>query len=161
MAIPLRVLSSSDSGSHRPRFSMDSEASAILSYALGKERPDNGSHTSGDDDDDGDESDIEVHTTPLNAPDDEEAFLKENDPLTPDYDPPPFKRVFPLSVVRGSTDATQKSRKFRLCAYIVAGVLVIFWLGALMGYLSKGYFHPHRAPASPIAAARRITFDQV
>jgi len=162
MAIPLRVLSSSDSGSHRPRFSMDSEASAILSYALGKERPDNDSHSSDDDDDDdGDENDIEVHTTRLSAPDDEEAFLKENDPLTSDYDPPPFKRVSPLFVIRGPIDATQKSRKFRLCACIVAGVLVIFWLGALIGYLSKGYFRPHSAPASPIAAARRITFDQV
>jgi len=69
---------------------MDSEASAILSYALGKERPDNDSQTSDDDDD---ENDIEVHTTPLSAQEDEEAFLKENDPLTSDYDLPPFKRV--------------------------------------------------------------------
>ena len=35
------------------------------------------------------------------------------------------------------------------------------WIGALIGYLSKGYFRPHQAPPSPIAASRRITFDQV
>ena len=40
-------------------------------------------------------------------------------------------------------------------------MFLLVWLGALIGYLSKGYFKPYRAPASPIAVSRRITFDQV
>lgn len=85
------MLSSSDSEPQRHRFSIDSEASAILSYALGKERPDDNASQTSDDDDD--ENDIEVLTTPLSGVDDEEAFLKENDPLTLDFEPRPFKRV--------------------------------------------------------------------
>jgi hypothetical protein len=92
MAIPLRVLTSSDD---RPRFSMDSEAEAILAYALGKERRDSTASNTSDDDDE-DEDDIEVRTTPLSG-DDEEAFLKDHDPLTLDFEPRPFKRVKPSS----------------------------------------------------------------
>jgi hypothetical protein len=160
MAIPLRVLTSSDD---RPRFSMDSEAEAILAYALGKERRDSiASNTSGDDDDDDeDEDDLEVHTTPLSG-DDEEAFLKENDPLTLDFKPRPFKRVKPSSPsFPWGLTCWEKSRRFFLCVWIFIGLLLVFWGGALIGYLSKGYFRPHRAPPSPIAAARRITIDQV
>jgi hypothetical protein len=39
--------------------------------------------------------------------------------------------------------------------------MFLVWIGALIGFLSKGYFMPYKAPASPIAASRRITFDQV
>lgn len=39
--------------------------------------------------------------------------------------------------------------------------MLLVWIGAFISYLSKGYFLPHQAPASPIASSRRITFDQV
>ena len=87
MAIPLRLLASSDPDSHPPRASMDSEVSAILSYALGK-------HVDNDDKD----SEIDsprVSLSQLSDDDgnDSETFFKENDPLTSDYEPFPRKQV--------------------------------------------------------------------
>ena len=35
------------------------------------------------------------------------------------------------------------------------------WIIALIGFLSKGYFLPHQAPSSPVAASRRVTFERV
>jgi hypothetical protein len=69
---------------------MDSEASAILSYALGK-------HVDNEDQ----ESDIDsprassTHLEEDGDDDDSDAFFKENDPLTSDYEPFPQKRVNP------------------------------------------------------------------
>jgi hypothetical protein len=122
---------------------MTSETSAILSYALGKHI-----HTSTES--------LPSNNTPSSPSsptaddNDDEEFFKENDPLTADYEaqlstPPP----------------KSKSRKFRICILSVAGVIALLWLGALIGYLSKGYFQPGHAPASPVAASRRITFDRV
>ena len=45
--------------------------------------------------------------------------------------------------------------------YTTVGIELLIWLGALIGYLSKGYFRPHQAPPSPVAASRRLTFEQV
>ena len=45
--------------------------------------------------------------------------------------------------------------------FSIVGIVLLLWIGALVGYLSKGYFRPHQAVASPVAASRRITFDQV
>ena len=39
--------------------------------------------------------------------------------------------------------------------------ITLIWFAALVVLLSKGYFLPNRAPSSPIAEIRRITFDQV
>ena len=88
MAIPLRRLTSSDSESHPPRNSLDSETSAILSYALGK-HVDNEDQTSEEDDS------PRASTSRLNYEDDD-GFFKENDPLTSDYDPFRVKRVSSL-----------------------------------------------------------------
>jgi hypothetical protein len=94
MAIPLRKLTSPDlksssSSHHHPRDSLDSETSAILSYALGKKE---GLDT--DDEDDVDES-ARGSTT---LDDDEDDFFKENDPLTSDYEPFPLKKVAPVAL---------------------------------------------------------------
>jgi hypothetical protein len=89
MAIPLRKLTSLDSKPGAIRDSLDSQTSAILSYALGTHPDDN--DTSDDDDDDHEPNFHEV-STPL---DDDEEFFKENDPLTSDYEPFPQKRVHP------------------------------------------------------------------
>ena len=87
MAIPLRVLTSVEQEAHPSRPSMDSEASAILSYALGNHVPE------------GDESSDDAES-PLMSPQldtgEEDDFLKENDPLTIDYEPFLQKRVYPL-----------------------------------------------------------------
>lgn len=45
--------------------------------------------------------------------------------------------------------------------YSIVGIVLLLWIGALVGYLSKGYFRPHQAPPSPVASSRRITFEQV
>jgi hypothetical protein len=45
--------------------------------------------------------------------------------------------------------------------YTTVGIVLLIWIGALVGYLSKGYFRPHQAPPSPVASSRRITFEQV
>jgi hypothetical protein len=45
--------------------------------------------------------------------------------------------------------------------FTIVGIVLLIWIGTLVGYLSKGYFRPHQAFASPVAASRRITFDQV
>jgi hypothetical protein len=95
MAIPLRKLTSPDSKSGTIRDSLDSQTSAILSYALGT-HPDN--NDTSDDDDDDNEPNFHDASTPL---DDEEEFFKENDPLASDYDPFPQKRVPPNSGMRG------------------------------------------------------------
>ena len=73
---------------------------------------------------------------------------------------PPFRgnRFFCLWCV---VNFVQKSRRFRICLILALGGLLLVWIGALVGFLSKGYFLPYKAPASPIAASRRITFDQV
>jgi hypothetical protein len=88
MAIPLRSLRSLDENSQLPRSSMDSEASAILSYALGKHP-----HTADTDSDDPDDS-----PRPSSEHEDSEDFFKENDPLTSDYEPAlnPRKQVIPF-----------------------------------------------------------------
>ena len=85
MAIPLRSLKSLDQNSQPARPSMDSEASAILSYALGKHP-----HTSDTD------SDLDDSPRPSSEHEDSEDFFKENDPLTSDYEPAlnPRKQVF-------------------------------------------------------------------
>jgi len=79
MAIPLRKLKSPDSDGRHERDSMDSETSAILSYALGKH----------EDLEDQSETDIDSPRRSSFALEDEdtEAFLKENDPLEADYEP--------------------------------------------------------------------------
>ena len=89
MAIPLRTLKSMDSNSHPPRSSLDSETSAILSYALGK-------HPESED------SDSEPDSPRRSSEQvDSEDFFKENDPLTSDYEPAfPRKQVL-LPLVRG------------------------------------------------------------
>ena len=96
MAIPLRKLPSLDSKSsssshhrHRPHDSLDSETSAILSYALGKKE--------GLDIDDEDEDD-ESPRGSTTVDDDEDEFFKENDPLTSDYEPFPLKKVAPFAL---------------------------------------------------------------
>ena len=45
--------------------------------------------------------------------------------------------------------------------YSTVGIVLLLWIGSLVGYLSKGYFRPHQAPPSPVASSRRITFEQV
>jgi len=45
--------------------------------------------------------------------------------------------------------------------FAIVGVILLIWIGALVGYLAKGYFRPYQAHSSPIAASRRITFEQV
>ena len=77
MAIPLRAMRSLDENPHPPRSSMDSETSAILSYALGKHP-----QTQDTDSDDPDDS-----PRPSSEHEDSEDFFKENDPLTSDYEP--------------------------------------------------------------------------
>jgi len=148
MAIPLRALKSLDPNSHPPRASMDSEASAILSYALGKYPQDEGD--SGPEDD----------SPRPSSEQDSEDFFKENDPLTSDYEPAFPRKQVPPSFSRNVL-TEEKSRRFRLCLILVFGALLLVWIGALIGFLSKGYFLPYKAPASPIAASRRMTFDQV
>lgn len=150
MAIPLRALKALDPTPPPPRPSMDSEASAILSYALGKHPPTQDDADSDPDDD---------SPRPSSEQDSEE-FFKENDPLTSDYEPAfPRKQVTPPSPWKHSD--REKSRRFRICLILLLGVLFLVWVGALIGFLSKGYFLPYKAPASPVAASRRITFDQV
>jgi hypothetical protein len=75
---------------------MDSETSAILSYALGKHVED------GDNDLSSDADTPRASSTRL---EDEEAedFFKENDPLTSDYDPFPRKKVPATFSVNEST----------------------------------------------------------
>ena len=94
MAIPLRKLSSADSKSssssshhhqHHPRDSLDSETSAILSYALGNKE--------GLDTDD--EADDSPRGSTTLDDDNEDEFFRENDPLTSDYEPFPLKKVKP------------------------------------------------------------------
>ena len=46
-----------------------------------------------------------------------------------------------------------------MCVALTVGSLG--WIIALIGFLSKGYFLPHQAPSSPVAASRRVTFDRV
>src|SRR5271169_4400342 len=65
------------------------------------------------------------------------------------------------SLACGKMLTVEKSRRYRICLIFVLGVLFLVWIGALIGFLSKGYFLPYKAPASPVAASRRITFDQV
>jgi hypothetical protein len=89
MAIPLRLLASSDPDTRPPRASMDSEASAILSYALGK-------HADNEDQDSEIDSPRASSTYLSDGGDDSDAFFKENDPLTSDYEPFPRKQVIPL-----------------------------------------------------------------
>jgi len=88
MAIPLRKLKSPDSDTRHDRDSIDSEASAILSYALGKH----------EDLDDQSETDIDSPRRSSFALEDEdtEAFLKENDPLEGDYEPWTTRLVTPF-----------------------------------------------------------------
>ena len=87
MAIPLRKLtsprskSSSSSHHHHPQDSLDSETSAILSYALGNRE--------GLDTDDEDDDSPRGSTTLRR----EDEFFKEHDPLTSDYEPFPLKKV--------------------------------------------------------------------
>jgi len=85
MAIPLRALSLPKAMPDRSRESMDSETSAILSYALGK-HVDNDSQTSDNDDS------PRASSTHLDE-NDEEEFFKENDPLAMEYEPFPKKQV--------------------------------------------------------------------
>jgi len=100
MAIPLRALRSLDENSHPPRSSMDSETSAILSYALGKHP-----QTQDTDSDDPDDS-----PRPSSEHEDSEDFFKENDPLTSEYEPAlnPRKQVISffsgVDVGRGRDD---------------------------------------------------------
>jgi hypothetical protein len=87
-AIPLvQMNSSSTSGSSataRPvRESLDSETSAILSYALGKEVP-------GDDDVMSPRSSMGVEDMEA------EAFFKDNDPMEAEYGLPQRRVLFPL-----------------------------------------------------------------
>lgn len=96
MAIPLRKLTSPDSKFHPQRPSLDSQTSAILSYALGN-HPDK---TEISDDEDEDNPNSTRASTTLDDEEDEEAFFKENDPLTSDYDPFPQKRVFPSLLIK-------------------------------------------------------------
>lgn len=65
------------------------------------------------------------------------------------------KEYIPIALIN------KKSRRFRICIFGIIGAILLLWLGALIGYLSKGYFRPYQAQASPIAASRRITFDQI
>ena len=92
MAIPLRKLASSDTKSssssfhynqHPPRDSIDSETSAILSYALGNKE--------GLDTDD--EADDSPRGSTTLGDDTEDEFFRENDPLTSEYEPFPLKKV--------------------------------------------------------------------
>ena len=93
MAIPLRKLTSPDSKSsssshhHHPRDSLDSETSAILSYALGNKE--------GLDSDNEDGADVSLRSS-TTLDDDGDEFLRENDPLTSDYEPFPLKKVAPF-----------------------------------------------------------------
>ena len=77
MAIPLRKMSS-----HRP--SLDSEASAILPYALNT--PTNES------------MDEESRPSLALSVDEDEAFIKQNDPLSIEYDRPRSKIVLMVMV---------------------------------------------------------------
>jgi hypothetical protein len=81
MAIPLRHIDGSGSKAQRRSKSIDSEMSARLAYALGK-------HVDLDDQ----LSDVDSAFTHSDNEDDE-AFLKENDPLNSDYDTPPQQKV--------------------------------------------------------------------
>ena len=93
MAIPLRKLPSPDSKSsssshrHHPRDSLDSEISEIFSFSFGKKK-------GLDFDDDEEAEDSPRGSTTLD--DDEDEFLKENDPLTSDYEPFPVRKVSSL-----------------------------------------------------------------
>jgi len=85
MSIPLRELQSPMNPRSQRRTSLDSELSAVLSYALGKEVP-------------GDDTSSGAGSARVSSQlDVEEAreFLQEHDPLTAEYDPFPQRKVDP------------------------------------------------------------------
>jgi len=81
MAIPLRAL---DSPEHRQRASIDSETSAILSFALGTQPED-------------DDFPVSSVGSSIRNSEEEEEFLKEQDPLAEEYEPTYLqKKVIPV-----------------------------------------------------------------
>ena len=136
MAIPLRALKALNPDSLPPRPSMDSEASAILSYALGKHP-----HAKDDADSDADDDSPRPSSEQSTA----RSSSRRTILSTSDYEPSlPRKQVTPPSLWKHSDE--EKSRRFRICLILLLGVLFLVWIGALIGFLSKGIFCRIRRP---------------